>query len=228
MLENKLYNKCEDNFHLSNKKALFLNMRNFFESMGQDPFDALPVTFHMKNGLADPEFPKFKEHYLKVEQIVKERKALRLKMKHERQYAKEEVESPGQTPEKPKGQNVDLVDTKDKLPPPIKNIWIIKPGENTNCGNGIQVAKDYNEIISIVTESNKINPKRTCIVQRYIHNPFLIHRRKFDIRTFALFTSVGGRTKAYLYEEGYIRTSSYEYDLSNLSDRLVHLTNDAV
>ena len=37
-LENKIYNKIEDNFHISNKKALFLNMRNFYESMGQDPF----------------------------------------------------------------------------------------------------------------------------------------------------------------------------------------------
>jgi tubulin--tyrosine ligase len=43
-----------------------------------------------------------------------------------------------------------------------------------------------------------------------------------------MFTSIGGRRKAYGYEEGYIRTSSYEFDISNLSDRLIHLTNDAV
>jgi len=33
-LESKLYNKIEDNFHLANKKALFLNMRNFYDSLG--------------------------------------------------------------------------------------------------------------------------------------------------------------------------------------------------
>lgn len=43
-----------------------------------------------------------------------------------------------------------------------------------------------------------------------------------------MLTSVGGRVHGYVYEEGYIRTSSYEFDLSNLADRLVHLTNDAV
>ena len=43
-----------------------------------------------------------------------------------------------------------------------------------------------------------------------------------------MLTSIGGRQKGYLYEEGYIRTSSYEYDINNLSDRLIHLTNDAV
>jgi hypothetical protein len=46
----------------------------------------------------------------------------------------------------------------------MKNIWILKPGENTNCGNGIQVAKDFNDIVEIVTESNKSNKRRTCIV----------------------------------------------------------------
>ena len=111
---------------------------------------------------------------------------------------------------------------------PMRNIWILKPGENTNCGNGIQVARDFNEIVQIVTESNKSNKRRTCIVQKYIHNPLLIHRRKFDIRTFAMISSIGGNIKGYVYDEGYIRTSSYEFDITNLHDRLIHLTNDAV
>jgi hypothetical protein len=31
--------------------------------MGEDPFKALPVTFHIKQGPEDPEFQKFKEYY---------------------------------------------------------------------------------------------------------------------------------------------------------------------
>lgn len=34
--------------------------------------------------------------------------------------------------------------------------------------------------------------------------------------------------RGYFYKEGYIRTSSYEFNLSDLEDRDVHLTNDAV
>lgn len=34
--------------------------------------------------------------------------------------------------------------------------------------------------------------------------------------------------KFYWYEEGYIRTSSEIYDLENLADHFVHLTNDAI
>ena len=43
-----------------------------------------------------------------------------------------------------------------------------------------------------------------------------------------MFTSVNGTTKGYFYEDGYIRTSCKEFSLDNLSNRFVHLTNDAV
>jgi hypothetical protein len=43
-----------------------------------------------------------------------------------------------------------------------------------------------------------------------------------------MLTSIGGNMKAYVYEEGYIRTSSYEFDINNLHDKMIHLTNDAI
>ena len=51
--------------------------------------------------------------------------------------------------------------------------------------------------------------------------------RKFDIRHFMLLTSVNGIFKAYWYRDGYVRTSSYAFELSS-SDIYVHLTNDAI
>ena len=57
-----MYNKIEDNFHLSNKKALFLNMRNYYNAVGEDISLSLPLTFHIK-GIDDNEFNRFKEHY---------------------------------------------------------------------------------------------------------------------------------------------------------------------
>jgi tubulin polyglutamylase TTLL1 len=65
-------------------------------------------------------------------------------------------------------------------------------------------------------------------VQKYIHNPLLIHKRKFDIRTYAMATSVNGNYKAYCYEEGYLRTSCREFNVSNLANKFIHLTNDAI
>lgn len=69
---------------------------------------------------------------------------------------------------------------------------------------------------------------RTVIIQSYISRPLLINNRKFDFRIFALFTSINGHVKGYFYEDGYIRTSSREFDLDNLDDRYIHLTNDAI
>ena len=59
----RAYNKLEDNYHLSNKKALFINMKNYYEARGEQPFDALPITFHIKTGLDDPEYLKFSNFY---------------------------------------------------------------------------------------------------------------------------------------------------------------------
>lgn len=56
----------------------------------------------------------------------------------------------------------------------------------------------------------------------------LIHNRKFDIRVYGMLTSTFGNLKGYFYEDGYIRTSSVEFDLEDLSNRFIHLTNDAV
>ena len=41
-------------------------------------------------------------------------------------------------------------------------------------------------------------------------------------------TSINSNLKGYFYEDGYIRTSSREFNLNDLSDKFVHLTNDAI
>ena len=44
---------------------------------------------------------------------------------------------------------------------------------------------------------------------------------------FMLITFVRGKVRGYLYDEGYVRTSSKMFSLES-SDRFIHLTNDAV
>lgn len=96
-INTKVYNKLEDNYHLANKKALFINMKNYYEGIGEDPFANLPVTFHVTQGKNDPEFERFSNYYMNF---------------------------------KARG----LEERKD---PHRDNVWIIKPGENTNKGHGI-------------------------------------------------------------------------------------------
>ena len=63
-------NHLENHFHLSNKKALFYNMKMYYESIGKDPFDYLPLTFHIKEGVDDPEFAKFVNRYKEEQESI--------------------------------------------------------------------------------------------------------------------------------------------------------------
>lgn len=69
---------------------------------------------------------------------------------------------------------------------------------------------------------------RTYIVQSYINNPFLYYNRKFDIRHYMMITSINGILKGYWYQDGYIRTSSEIFDLEDIDNKYIHLTNDAI
>jgi len=170
----KMVNKMENNAALSNKKSLFENMKAYYESIGEDPFASLPLTF-MVTSTSDPSFASFHTYFTKHR----------------------------------------------------GSIWIVKPGENTNRGRGITVEKHYKEIENIVERASRYG-RRTHIIQKYIENPLLYNGRKFDIRTYALATSINGNFKAYYYTEGYIRTSCRAYSKTNIADPMIHLTNDAV
>jgi hypothetical protein len=56
----------------------------------------------------------------------------------------------------------------------------------------------------------------------------LINGRKFDIRVFGLATSNHGTIRGYICSEGYIRTSSSQFQSNNFDDQFAHLTNDAI
>ena len=67
----------------------------------------------------------------------------------------------------------------------------------------------------------------TFVIQKYIEKPLLINNRKFDIRVWVLLTQ---ELKVYFFKEGYLRTSSEAFSLSeeDITKQFVHLTNNAV
>ena len=111
-----------------------------------------------------------------------------------------------------------------------QNLWIIKPGENSNRGQGISVSCCIDQIKGIINDTtlSKPNEIRTYIIQKYIEKPFLVHKRKFDFRCYALVTSLNGVLQAYFYSDGYLRTTSCEYNIKDSSNNFIHLTNDAI
>jgi len=78
-------------------------------------------------------------------------------------------------------------------------LWIIKPGENSNQGCGIQVSDSLEEIVEIVKQKTDNGKNRSSIIQRYLM-PFLYNKRKFDIRCYMLATSIKGQIRGYWYE----------------------------
>lgn len=109
---------------------MFLNIRLFYEAMNKDVFNAVPMTFHIKEGLDDAEFLRFKAFYMKEEEEVKKQRTAKGQAK-DGEVMNEEASQ--------------LLQASTK-----RNIWIVKPGENTNRGQGITVLKDFEEIKAII------------------------------------------------------------------------------
>lgn len=104
------------------------------------------------------------------------------------------------------------------------NTWIIKPGENTNRGNGIIVCNTLESILEVI----KPVENKSYIIQKYLENPLLINKRKFDIRCYAMITSISGVIQGYFYLDGYLRTASQEFIIDDVNNLFIHLTNDAI
>jgi len=89
---------------------------------------------------------------------------------------------------------------------------------------GIRLFDSLDEV-----EKRVDSKEQTWVVQKYIEHPLLVHRRKFDMRSYCLVSQdpAGGALRGYFYREAYLRTTSAEYTTKTL-DRMVHLNNDAV
>lgn len=112
------------------------------------------------------------------------------------------------------------------------HIWIMKPVAKSQ-GKGIFLFRKLKDITDWKKGEYNANPDptipapETYVVQRYIHNPYLINGRKFDIRIYVLVTSYNP-LKAWLYRSGFARFSNTRYSLESIDDSYVHLTNVAI
>ena len=104
---------------------------------------------------------------------------------------------------------------RDKMDKNPNQFWIVKPVASSQ-GRGIFLTKNINEIPS----------NHQTIASRYITNPFLINKKKFDLRIYAFVTSIIP-LRIYRFKEGLTRFSANKYNL-DINDRCAHLTNYAV
>ncbi|PRP74105.1 hypothetical protein PROFUN_05313 [Planoprotostelium fungivorum] len=117
---------------------------------------------------------------------------------------------------------------------PTGTVWIMKPIGRAQ-GKGIFLFNKLNQISNwkkdykgMTTPEGVVAPE-AYIVQQYLHNPYLVGGKKFDMRIYALVTSYYP-LKCYVHRSGFARFSNHRYsnDISNITNNYVHLTNVAV
>ena len=98
----------------------------------------------------------------------------------------------------------------------------MKP-EGLSQGKGIFLTRSLDDILQTCELEG-------CVVQRYLHKPYLVDDLKFDLRIYALLYGVNP-LRVYIHEEGIARFATEEYQApnnSNLDNLYMHLTNYAI
>lgn len=66
-----MHNHLTHNFHLGNKKALFYNLKEYYELTSGNLFQTIPLTFHIKTGFKDLQYKRFVAYYKKRQTYMK-------------------------------------------------------------------------------------------------------------------------------------------------------------
>ena len=108
-----------------------------------------------------------------------------------------------------------------------KSIEINRNNNNNTNNNSNNILNITSNNLNNITNSNKKKAysKMYCsneiIIQKYLDNPLLYYKRKFDIRCFVL---VDSNLNVFFCKEGHLKASSEFYDLTS-TNKLIHITN---
>ncbi|GAW81232.1 tubulin--tyrosine ligase [Plasmodium gonderi] len=105
-----------------------------------------------------------------------------------------------------------------------KDYYIMKP----DCGSmgiGVKVIHKYNDI-----NINILNGYNCYIIQKYIDNPLLMYKKKFDFRIYILLLPGKNYPKIYLSKVGFARLCTEEYKKKRryMCNTYIHLTNYSI
>lgn len=65
-----IHNHLLNNFYLGNKKALFYNLREYYSLSNDNLYHYIPLTFHIRHALKDPEYAKFVDYYKRRQRLI--------------------------------------------------------------------------------------------------------------------------------------------------------------
>jgi hypothetical protein len=100
------------------------------------------------------------------------------------------------------------------------NAVIIKPS-NSSCCNGIYIPTS--DTLQHILEQIQWSHYDNYIIQELVKKPVLYNGKKFDLRVYALITSLNPLTYT-IYKEGVTRIAAKKYEKTKLQDPLISLT----
>ena len=105
------------------------------------------------------------------------------------------------------------------------NDFIYNNNNNINNNHNISDSNyeqyEYDYIQKKKKKISNIYISSELIIQKYLDNPLLYRKRKFDIRCFVL---VDWNLNVYYCREGHLKASSFMYDINNIN-KFIHITN---
>jgi len=109
-----------------------------------------------------------------------------------------------------------------------KNMWLLKR-DNLNRGRKIKVLSSLEDIIKEIYTLFEQKSTNNLLIQKYLEEPLLYNKRKFDIRIWVLFTYIITENKyeVYVFKEGHLKACSDEFNIDS-DDLFIHLTNYSV
>jgi tubulin polyglutamylase TTLL1 len=245
----KAYNHLEHNRYLVSKKGLYLSLQIYCKRKGIDMDDITPTTFFLTSGNCERELGKFATKVKALASDDGSDKATKLPAIVASSSDDKDAATAAKVDDDSGSKNVWI----------LKPAAGSNQGDGIRVLAGSDVVEQVMEVVKSGGEEDVQGGRGGqrgwndfgWIAQKYIERPLLVNGRKFDLRIYVCLLlplpgeageaagPAGGvhsdghdeRTlQAFMYEDGYVRTSStpYNLDLSKLTDTRVHLTNDAV
>ena len=230
----KMINVFERYSNLGNKEKMFINFIKYCNEIDLNPFKFIPFTIILNKSYQSEKIINSLEELLKSKN--------NLQINNNKYYYLEKF------PINPKNlkTNRNFDNIKIYIPSIFQsklNYFIVKP-PNLLQGIGIKVSNNIKEIIDqcklmfngmekMTSEKEKYyeekglekKPKiyktNNIIIQKYLDNPLLYYKRKFDIRCYVL---VDYNLNVFMCKEGHLKACSEEYNLST-TNIFNHITN---
>lgn len=241
-----VFNHFEFNSELGKKDNLVKNLKWYIDKNGLKVkiFDLVPFTieFNIQNNQTEMQTQFFRQ-VMELVGAAESSKELKTEQLFTQKQKKENTSSPSINNNNNIGLNKKMPESIcfggiDKLPGSFvgtKNLWLLKP-TCLNRGKGIELVNTFEDFQKTIQKFKEIGSEeriynkkasffKKILIQKYCENLLLIDNRKFDIRVWCL---VDQNMNIYFCREGYLRMSSFMFNLDKCKDKLIHLTNNAV